>query len=110
MKRGDIVIAVAPGEYGKPRPAIIVQADAFALTSVTIAPVTSELQDAPLLRIGLEPTADNGLVKSSQIMVDKLMTVTRSKIAQRVGSLDEPTRRRLDEALATFLGLDQFGT
>ena len=105
MKRGDVVIAVAPGEYGKPRPAIVVQADLFALASVTIAPVTSELHDAPLIRIGLEPTGDNGLLKQSQILIDKILTVGRSKVAQRIGALDDETLRRVDKALAVFLGL-----
>ena len=105
MKRGDVVIAVAPGEYGKPRPAIILQADLFALASVTLAPVTSELYDAPLLRIGVDPSADNGLRKPSQIMIDKVLTVGRSKVAQRIGTLDTETMRRVDKALAVFLGL-----
>jgi len=106
MKRGDVVIAAAPGDYGKPRPAIVLQADAFTLASLTIAPLTSELQDTPLLRIGVEPTDANGLQRPSQIMIDKLWTVSRAKIAQRVGSLDQATMQRVNKALAAFLGLE----
>ena len=82
MKRGDIVTIVLPGAYGKPRPALVVQSDYFdALASVTVLPVTSELRAAPLLRIALEPDSDNGLRKKSQIMVDKIQTVPRNKVA-----------------------------
>ena len=72
MRRGDLVTVALQGEQGKPRPALIVQADHFAeLASVTVLPITGALIDAPLLRVGVEPSAQNGLTKRSQIMVDK---------------------------------------
>ena len=106
MKRGDIVTIVLPGAYGKPRPALVVQSDLFdALASVTVLPVTSELRAAPLLRISIEPTSDNGLRKSSQVMVDKVQTVPRDKVGDTIGRLHEDTLIAVDRAMAVFLGI-----
>jgi len=72
MKRGDLVTVALPGDYGKPRPAVVIQSDLFdAHPSVTILPVTSELREAPLFCVQVEPTWDNGLRRLSQVMVDK---------------------------------------
>ena len=89
MKRGDIVIAVTPGDYGKPRPAAVVQSDLFNPThaSITLCPITSHLVDAPLFRIDLPPTKGNGLEVPSQIMVDKITTVRRDRLRQPIGHL-----------------------
>jgi mRNA interferase MazF len=106
VKRGDIVTIVLPGAYGKPRPALVVQSDLFdALASVTVLPVTSELRAAPLLRISIEPTSDNGLRKSSQVMVDKVQTVPRDKVGDTIGRLHEDTLIAVDRAMAVFLGI-----
>jgi mRNA interferase MazF len=105
VKRGDIVIAAPPGDCGKVRPVLIIQDDAFALPSVTILPFTSDLQDAPLFRISLAPTASNGLEKTSQLMIDKAVTVPRTKIGQRIGRVDAATMRTVNRALAMFFGL-----
>jgi mRNA interferase MazF len=106
VKRGDIVTIVLPGAYGKPRPALIVQSDLFdALDCVTVLPVTSELRAAPLLRISIEPTSDNGLRKSSQVMVDKVQTVPRGKVGDTIGRLHEDTLIAVDRAMAVFLGI-----
>jgi mRNA interferase MazF len=71
MKRGDVVTIALPGDYGKPRPALVVQADAFeALPSVTVLRLTSELHDWPLFRITLTPGQRNGLRATSQVMID----------------------------------------
>ena len=105
MRRGDLVTAVIPGDYGKPRPALIVQSDAFSeVPSLTVLPITSELQPAPLLRITIEPNEANGLEKRSQIMADKVVTVSRRKIGARIGRLEEDIMRSAEEALARFLG------
>lgn len=106
MRRGDIVSIVLPGAYGKPRPALVVQSDLFdALPSVTILPITSELRTAPLLRISIEPTTDNGLRKNSQVMVDKAQTVPRDKVGATIGRLHEDTVVAVDRALAVFFGI-----
>src|SRR5438094_6705853 len=104
MKRGDIVTVALPGAYGKPRPALVIQSDLFdEHPSVTILPVTSEIRDTPLFRITVDSTADNGLAKTSQAMVDKTQTVPREKIGARIGHLDESTMFSVNRALALFL-------
>jgi len=105
VKRGDVVTVALPGSYGKPRPALIIQSDLFAEhPSVTILPVTSELRDTPLFRISIDPTPGNGLLKPSQIMVDKTQTIPREKIGKTLGQLDETTIVAVNRALALFLG------
>jgi mRNA interferase MazF len=105
VKRGDIVIAAPPGAYGKPRPVLVVQDDAFVLPSVTVLPFTSDLQDAPLFRLRFEPDAGNGLQKASDLMVDKAVTLPRAKIGQVIGHADARAMRAVGVAFARFLGL-----
>ncbi len=107
MKRGDLVIVVVSGAYGKPRPALIVQADAFDLhPSVSVLPLTTELHDAPLFRVSVQSGKETGLQQISQIMVDKATTVPRAKIGQRIGRADSATLHAVDQALKGFLGLE----
>jgi len=107
LKRGDVVLVVAPGSYGKPRPAVIVQTDLANEThpSFVVCPLTSHLRDAPLFRPDVEPDRENGLAKPSQIMVDKIITLPREKMKEVVGRLDEDTMTRLTRSLAFWLGL-----
>ena len=78
MKRGDLVTVVTSGDYGKPRPALVVQANAYAEhPSITVLPLTSEMHDLPLLRITVEPGEGTGLRRQSQVMVDKATTIPR---------------------------------
>jgi len=107
VNRGDLITIALPGDYGKPRPAVVVQSDAFrGLDSVTVLRVTSELRSLPLIRITVNPTVENGLVKRSQIMIDKAATVPRTKIGQRIGHLQPATMRAINDALARFLSLE----
>ena len=107
LKRGDLVTIAVSGDYGKPRPAVIIQADAFDdLASLTVAPLTSEIYQAPLLRVAIQPGKETGLHKVSQVMVDKITTVPRSKIGQRIGSVEASTLRALNQALKGFLDLE----
>jgi mRNA interferase MazF len=109
MKRGDLVTIALSGDYGKPRPALVIQDDAFnGLTSVTVLRVTSELHDWPMFRITVEPNRDTGLQRRSQVMVDKAATVPRSRIGQRIGRLDANTLQAVNTALAKFLGIDLY--
>lgn len=106
MRRGELVTVALHGDYGKPRPALVIQADQFAaLGSVVILPLTSHLIDAPLLRLTVEPSADNKLRASSQIMLDKPMTVKTDKIGPTFGHLDDSIMVRVNRSLALFLGL-----
>jgi mRNA interferase MazF len=107
LRRGDLVVVALPGDFGKPRPALILQSDLFlaAHPSVTVLPITSEIRDAPLFRIAVEPSRSNGLRKVSQIMVDKPMTFRRDKIGASIGRLDDDLLVRVNRALVLWLGL-----
>lgn len=107
VKRGDIVTIALQGDFGKPRPALVIQSDLFNPThpTLTILPLTSDLRDAPQFRITLEPSMTNGLRKVSQIMVDKAMTYRRDKVGERLGQLDDDTLVRINRALAVWLGI-----
>ena len=79
--RGDLVTIAMQGDFGKPRPALVIQANPFREhTSVTVLPITSTIVAAPLLQVTVLPGTENGLKDPSQIMVDKIMTVKRSKV------------------------------
>ncbi|MEW5838598.1 MAG: type II toxin-antitoxin system PemK/MazF family toxin [Pseudomonadota bacterium] len=106
MKRGDLVTVSLPGDFGKPRPALIIQANLFLdHPSVVVVPITGEVLDAPLFRISVTPTVSNGLHKLSQVMLDKPYTVTRAKVGEPFGYLDERTLLEVNRALAVFLGI-----
>jgi len=106
MRRGDLVTVAMQGAFGKPRPALVVQADQFSEhASVTILPISSTLVSAPLLRITIQPSAENGLQKPSQVMVDKAMTVKRDKAGPAFGRIDEDTLVEVERCLAVFLGI-----
>src|SRR5689334_16672342 len=105
MRRGDLVTVALKGDYGKPRPALIIQSDLFnEHPSITILPVTSVLRETPLFRISVHPGMDNGLLKPSQIMVDKIQTVPREKIGDTIGRLDDESLLAVNRALIVFLG------
>lgn len=106
MIRGQLVTIVVTGDFGKPRPALVIQADAFAEhSSVTVLPVTSMLVDAPLLRVTVQPNTENGLQKPSQVMVDKILTIKRDKIGAAFGRLDGATLLEIERRLTVFLGI-----
>lgn len=108
VKRGDIITIALQGDYGKPRPALVMQDDAFAaLASLSVLRLTSELHDWPLFRITVEPDAANGLQKTSQVMVDKPAAVPKSKIGQRIGNIDDASMQAVSVAFARFHGLNQ---
>ena len=106
MRRGDLVTVAAPGDYGKPRPALVIQSDLFVeLSSVTLCLVTSELRDAPIFRITVDPTPENGLRRVSQVQVDKVLTVARERIGDTIGRLDDGTMLKVNRSLAVFIGI-----
>ncbi len=106
VRRGEIwTVAGAPDYAGKPRPAVIVQDDRFDTDSVTLCPFTTDRTDAPLFRLVIEPSWDNGLGAASWIMVDRVTTVRRSKLGTRVGVLDDASMLQLNRALVVFLGI-----
>ena len=106
-QRGDVVVCVLAGDYGKPRPAVVVQSDLFNPThaSITVCPVTSEKANAPLFRLPLR-AGRHGLRQSCWIMTDKITSIRRERISQKIGALDAPEIRSLEESLQRWLGLD----
>ena len=105
MRRGDLVTIAISGDYGKPRPALVIQSDQFAGTAtVTVLLLSSTLVDAPLIRLDVAPAPGNGLQRPSQLMVDKPMTVKREKIGDVFGRLDDSAMVAVNRALAVFLG------
>ena len=107
MRRGDLVTVAATGDYGKPRPAVIVQTDAFPErhASVLVCQLTSELVDAPDFRVTIDPKPENGLRLTSQVMADKPVTIRRERIGRKIGRLGNQDMARLSAALAFVLGL-----
>ena len=108
LRRGTVVTVASPGAYsGKPRPAVVVQADRWLQghPSVTLCPLTSTLRQAPLVRIAVEPSPRNGLHKPSQLMVDKLFTVPTQALGDVVGQLEPDVLADLDLALRGWLEL-----
>ena len=107
MRRGDIWTAAGGKDYaGKPRPVVIVQDDAFDATdSVTVCAFTTDPTEAPLFRLEVAPTADNGLDRESRLMVDKITTMPRAKLGRKVGRLSDADIMSLNRAMMVFLGL-----
>jgi mRNA interferase MazF len=106
MKYGDLVTIALQGEFGKPRPALVVQSDLFAgHSTITVLLLTSSLVDAPLLRVTLEPDANNGLQKQSQVMIDKTMTIRREKIGEAFGFLNNEVMQTTRRLQAVFLNI-----
>jgi len=104
--RGDFVTIAMQGDFGKPRPALVIQANQFIEHgTVTVLPVTSTNVAAPLLRITVQPSVENGLQKPSQVMIDKAMTVKRNKVGAAFGRMDEDAMVEVERCLAVFLGI-----
>lgn len=106
MRRAEIwTVSGGPGYAGKPRPAVILQDDRFDTDSVTLCPFTTDATDAPLFRLVVEATPTTGLGATSRLMVDKITTVRRAKLGERIGQLDDADILRLNRAVVTFLGI-----
>jgi len=106
LKRGDLVTVAASGDYGKPRPAVIIQSDWLDGTeSVLVCLVTTTLRDAPLFRLPVTPNEANGLQAASQIMLDKIVAVRRDKCGKEIGRLDDEILITLNRMLALVTGI-----
>jgi mRNA interferase MazF len=108
VKRGDIVLCVAPGAYGKPRSAVVVQSDLFNEThqSVTVCPLTSDLKDAPLFRLDIAPSANSGVKKPSQVMIDKVVTLPVERVRPSIGKVSHSQLAQIGIALQLCLALE----
>lgn len=107
FQRGDVIVCALQGDYGKARPAVVVQSDLFNTThaSIVICPITSHLVEAPLFRLPLSSNEANGLQKDSQIMADKICVIKVEKIQQKIGNLSVHEMQTLDNALKLWLNL-----
>jgi len=106
VRRGDLVTVAMPGDFGKPRPALVIRSDLFEMTAtVTVLLLSSTLADAPLIRLTVRPTPENGLLRPSQVQVDKAVSVKRERIGAAIGRLDDETMLAVTRSLALFLGI-----
>ena len=106
MRRGDFVTIAMQGDFGKPRPALVIQTDHFNQhPSVTVLPVTGTLVAAPLLRITVQADQVSGLTKTSQVMVDKAITVKRDNVGPPIGRISADALLEVERCLAVFLGI-----
>ena len=105
MRRGDLITVALQGHAGKPRPALVVQADVVTLPTVVVLPLTTTALDLPLVRVMVEPSPTNGLRKPSQIMISRPQFLLREKAGAVIGRVDDETMLTVNRALAVFLGL-----
>jgi mRNA interferase MazF len=106
VKRGSFVSVAAPGDFGKPRPALVIQSDRFdEHATVTVLLLSSTRVDAPLIRLDVLPTPGNGLTVASQVMIDKAMTLRRDRIGAALGQADDQLMLEVGRVLAVFLGI-----
>ena len=106
MKRGDLVAVAFRGDYGKPRPALVIRSDIYReIDSVVVLPLTSTLIDKPILRVTIVPNSINGLRTVSQVMVDKPMSLPVEKVGMVIGHLSDSEMLNITSLLAPFLGI-----
>jgi mRNA interferase MazF len=106
LSRGDLVTVALNGDYGKPRPALVVQSDdAEDTASVTVLLVTSDLLPAKYFRHTIEPSPTNGLRTVSQVQLDRAMSFPRTKAGPTIGRLDDEAMLTISRNLAVFLGI-----
>ena len=107
MKRGNVVTVAMQGDFGKPRPALVLQSDVFSgiHATVTVALISSEIVQAPIFRLDIEPNETNGLSRPSQVQIDKIMSIRCEKIGSVIGELNDVMMVRVNRALALWLGL-----
>lgn len=106
MRRGNIVIVAVKGDHGKPRPALIVQADELDdIDTVLVCLFTSNSERARSFCYTVEPSASNGLKAPSSVMIDKVTIVLREKIQGAIGRLSSDQMMEVDLRLAFVLGL-----
>jgi mRNA interferase MazF len=104
-RRGDVVSVALPGDYGKPRPALVLQTDLMsALDSVIVCPITSDPTEA-VFRVPVTPAPENGLTKPSSVMVDKISSVRRRRLGGRLGAVGRSTMRQVESALLFAAGM-----
>ena len=108
LRRGDVVLAASPGEYGKLRPSVVVQSDALPTEhpSVVVCPLTSDVRELDI-RVQVSPDASNGLHARSEVMVDKITVLPKMKLRPVIGRLDAADMAAVDRALVLLLALGE---
>ena len=96
------------GDYGKPRPALIIQNNVFNAihSSIVICPITSHVEKEIIFRPTLLPDVQNGLEKISQVMIDKLTTIKREKIGKILGNISFHKQEEVMRALKLWLDIE----
>lgn len=112
MKRGDIVTVALQGDYGKPRPAVVIESDRLPETdSVLVCLMTSTLHDeTPFRRHPVEASPSTGLRVPSHVMVDKIFAVRRNKCGAPLGMLDPAVMLAVTRKLALVIGIADAST
>jgi mRNA interferase MazF len=107
FQRGDVVVCALPGDYGKPRPAVVIQSDLFNEThdSVVVCPVTSKVTGLHLFRIPIPASKESGLRKDSEVMADEITIIQRTRLRGRVGRLSSTGMSQVNRALRLWLEL-----
>ena len=106
MRRGDLTTVALPGDFGKPRPALVIQSNLFAdHPSVTILPLSSDLRETPIFRVRLFPDETNGLRAPSDVMIDKIHTVARDKLRGKFGAISNEQLIEIERTVAVWLGI-----
>lgn len=109
MRRGNVVVLNLGGNIGKPRPAVIIQADILnqdnRLLTTIVLPLTSELQNMEIIRYKIEPSHGNGLLVESQVMIDKIMQVEKSRVQKIIGQLSKKQINDIEARLLAILGV-----
>ncbi len=106
MRRGELVTVALSGDYGQPRPALVIQSNLFSdHPSVTLLPLTSDLRETPIFRVRILPDSANGLRAPSDVMIDKLHTVARDKIHEKFGLLGDEQIIEVERAVSVWLGI-----
>jgi mRNA interferase MazF len=105
--RGDLITVALQGDAGKPRPALVIQADHhFAkLPTLVVLPLTSTVLDLPLVRVTIEPLPATGLRQRSQVMISRPQFLPRTKAGTVIGHLDGMTLLEVTRRLAVLLGI-----
>jgi mRNA interferase MazF len=106
MQRGDLITVALQGDAGKPRPALVIQADHFTnLPTLVVLPLTSTILDLPLVRVTVEPSEGTGLPQHSQVIVSRPQFLPRGKAGLVIGRLDAATLLEVTRRLAVLLGI-----
>ena len=106
MKRGEIWKLQDKNYASKARPVVIIQDDSYSNFDSVILCLFTTYESAKIdTRVLVEPSVQNGLHKSSYIMTDKIVTVDKSLLGERIGCLSDDNMKSVSQKLRIVLGL-----